>query len=265
MTQRIILSTGNPDKARELRDLLGAAEVVTKDEGAVGGARSDAGAAGIAQNGAWGEASFSVITKDEAGYADVEVEETGATLEENARLKVVGLYRAMLERGEDPDAVWILADDTGLFVDALDGRPGIYAARYAGPGATYADNVAKLVGEMQGVSWENRGARFRTVIALCRGGVTETVEGFVDGRILEAPRGANGFGYDPLFYIPEEGKTLAEMDEAEKNGVSHRGRAYRNLLGKLRAEVDGAIASDVCVEASDASRARADASETERR
>lgn len=204
MGQRIILSTGNPDKAQELRHLLGAfAEVVTKDE---------------------------------AGYAELEVEETGETLEENARLKVVGLYRAMLERGEDPNAVWILADDTGLFVEALDGRPGIYAARYAGPGATYGDNVAKLIGEMQGVAWENRGARFRTVIALCRDGVTETVEGFVDGRILERPRGDEGFGYDPVFYIPEEGRTLAEMSEEEKNLVSHRGRAYRKLRQKLADE-----------------------------
>lgn len=202
--QKIILSTGNPDKAAELRGLLGS--------------------------------GFEVLTKDEAGFGDLDVAETGTTLAENARLKVVGLYKAMLKRGADPNQVWILADDTGLFVDALDGRPGIYAARYAGPGATYADNVNLLIDEMAHVVWQNRTAHFKTVIALCRKGVTETVEGVLEGRILENRRGEGGFGYDPIFYVAIEGKTLSEMAPEEKNAISHRGRAYRALLKKLKAE-----------------------------
>lgn len=203
----ILLSTGNPDKAKELRALLGD--------------------------------RFLVKTKTEAGFADLDIDETGSTLAENARLKVSGLYHALLLEGENPDTYWLLADDTGLFVDALKGRPGIYAARYAGPHATYQDNVDKLLGEMQGVAWAHRGAHFKTVIALCRNGITETVEGVLDGRILEMPRGANGFGYDPVFYIPEEGRTLAEMTDEEKNHVSHRSRAYRALLAQLAQEEKG--------------------------
>lgn len=203
----ILLSTGNPDKAKELRALLGE--------------------------------RFLVQTKTDAGFSDLDIEETGNTLAENASLKVSGLYHALLLSGKDPDAHWILADDTGLFVDALEGRPGIYAARYAGPHATYQDNVDKLLGEMQGVAWANRNAHFKTVIALCRNGITETVEGILDGRILDVPRGTNGFGYDPVFYVPEEGRTLAEMSDEEKNHLSHRSRAYRALLDRLAKEEPG--------------------------
>ena len=206
----VLISTGNPDKAHELRALLGG--------------------------------RFVVQTKNEAGFSDLIIDETGSTLEENARLKVVGLYRALLEEGKDPNALWILADDTGLFVDALDGRPGVYSARYAGPGATYADNVHKLQKEMEATPWQNRGAHFRTVIALCRNGETETVEGILEGRILEQERGTNGFGYDPLFYVAEEGRTLAEMSDVEKNHISHRSRAYRALLKKL--EEEGVLVKD---------------------
>ncbi|MEZ5228599.1 MAG: RdgB/HAM1 family non-canonical purine NTP pyrophosphatase [Acidimicrobiales bacterium] len=122
-----------------------------------------------------------------------------------------------------------IADDTGLFVDALGGRPGVYSARYAGENATYAENVAKLLGELDGV--EDRRAEFRSVVALIRpDGSGVTGEGSVTGRIIDVGRGANGFGYDPVFEPDEgDGQTFAEMSSAEKHELSHRGRAMISL------------------------------------
>ncbi len=152
-----------------------------------------------------------------------DVEEDADTLEGNARLKAVAVIEATGELA--------VADDTGLEVDALGGRPGVYAARYAGPGATYADNVAKLLEELAGVPAGERTARFRTV-ALARfpDGREIVAEGFVDGIIAEAPAGEDGFGYDPVF-VPAggDGRTFAQMTRAEKAEVSHRGRALRAL------------------------------------
>jgi len=154
-----------------------------------------------------------------------EVEETGETLEENARLKAVALAEAT--------GLPAVADDTGLEVRALDGAPGIRSARFAGEQATYADNVAKLADALQGC--EDRSARFRTV-AMVRwpDGTELSVEGVVEGTIAESPKGEGGFGYDPLF-IPEGGggRTFAEMQAGEKNAVSHRGRAFRALAQAL--------------------------------
>lgn len=150
-----------------------------------------------------------------------DIPETADTLEGNAELKA----RYVSERfGAD-----CFADDTGLEVTALGGRPGVYSARYAGPGHDSAANVAKLLQELQGVT--DRRARFRTVIALSRGGRSELVEGIVNGRIAEKPAGTDGFGYDPVF-IPDEGdgRTFAEMSPEEKNAISHRGRAITKLL-----------------------------------
>lgn len=122
-----------------------------------------------------------------------------------------------------------LADDTGLFVDALDGRPGVYSARYAGESASYGDNVAKLLGELDGAV--DRRAEFRTVVALIRpDGTGVTGEGAVVGRIAESPRGSNGFGYDPVFEPEEaEGPTFAELSSDEKHELSHRARAMVSL------------------------------------
>ncbi len=122
-----------------------------------------------------------------------------------------------------------IADDTGLFVEALDGRPGVYSARYAGENASYQENVAKLLAELGGV--EDRRAEFRTVVALIRpDGSGVTGEGSVTGRIIEAGRGSNGFGYDPVFVPDEgEGRTFAEMTSDEKHELSHRGRAMISL------------------------------------
>jgi XTP/dITP diphosphohydrolase len=154
-----------------------------------------------------------------------DVEETEDTLEGNARLKAVAVAEATGEVA--------LADDTGLEVLALGGRPGVRAARYAGPGATYADNVAKLLAELHDVA--DRRARFRTV-ALARfpDGREVVAEGAVEGSIAGRPRGINGFGYDPVFVPTDgDGRTFAEMTRAEKEAVSHRGRAFRALLANL--------------------------------
>ena len=148
--------------------------------------------------------------------------ETGATIEANARLKA----RAALAQ----TGLAAIADDTGLEVDALDGRPGVHSARYAGPNAGYADNVSKLLAELEGVPPARRGARFRTVCAVCwPDGVEMTAEGVLEGRIALAPRGEGGFGYDPVFEVEGGPRTLAELDAAEKNARSHRGRAVRLL------------------------------------
>jgi XTP/dITP diphosphohydrolase len=153
-----------------------------------------------------------------------DVEETGETLEENALLKA----RSVMDAVGLPS----IADDTGLEVGALGGLPGVRTARYSGPNATYGDNVALLLREMEGI--EDRRARFRTAVALVWPDGAEIVaEGVLDGVITAAPRGENGFGYDPVFEV--DGLTLAEMGLAEKNILSHRARALRALAEALGA------------------------------
>ncbi len=153
-------------------------------------------------------------------------EENGATLLANARIKA----RAAVALTGLP----AIADDTGLEVDALGGAPGVHAARYAGPGARYADNVVKLLHELAGVRAEKRGAGFRTVcVAAWPDGREVVAEGVLSGAIVDAPRGSNGFGYDPVFVPAGESRTLAELTDDEKNANSHRARAVRELAGKL--------------------------------
>ncbi|MFH1143397.1 MAG: XTP/dITP diphosphatase [Candidatus Eisenbacteria bacterium] len=162
-----------------------------------------------------------------------EVEETGATLEENARLKAHAIHRAA--------GALALADDTGLEVDALDGAPGIHSARFAGPGRDYDDNVEKLLTLMRDVPDGRRGARFRTVIVLVLPrGEERTIEGRCEGHILRERRGGGGFGYDPVFLVSEAGRTFAEMTLAEKDGLSHRGRAMREARRLLEDFLHGA-------------------------
>jgi XTP/dITP diphosphohydrolase len=147
------------------------------------------------------------------------VEETGETLEANALLKA----RAVVEVTGLP----VIADDTGLEVNVLDGAPGVKTARFAGAEATYADNVAKMMQVMDGV--EDRSARFRTVVALVLpDGLEIVADGSVEGRITDSPRGERGFGYDPVFEV--DGITMAEMSLDEKNRLSHRARALRSLI-----------------------------------
>lgn len=187
---RLVLASANPDKAREIAALLDEFDVVPRPPEVP------------------------------------DVDETGSTLLENARLKARALVEATGEA--------VVADDTGLEVAALDGAPGVYSARYAGESATYADNVAKLLDALRGSV--DRRARFRTVaLALFPDGREVVAEGTVDGSIAEAARGDNGFGYDPVF-VPDhgDGRTFAELSSEEKNAASHRGRAFRALGEQLR-------------------------------
>lgn len=167
------------------------------------------------------DGKFHVLTKTEAGYGDIHPVEDGDSLEANAMIKIKPL------KGEI-----VIGDDTGLFVHALDGRPGVYSARYAGEEGNDKKNREKLLREMEGKA--DRSAYFKTVIAVKRGTDTYTVEGICPGRISNAPRGEGGFGYDPLFIPEGYDKTFAEMTDEEKNSVSHRGRALRAFIESLK-------------------------------
>lgn len=149
-------------------------------------------------------------------------EETAPTFAENAVGKAFYYGRFTDDR--------LLAEDSGLVVPALGGAPGIYSARYAGPDATDAECVHKLLREMQGKTGGDRRARFVCVTALVhKGRALAVVSGFLDGFIADAPRGTHGFGYDPVFLLPEFGRTSAEISPEEKNGISHRGKAFRKI------------------------------------
>jgi XTP/dITP diphosphohydrolase len=157
-----------------------------------------------------------------------EVVEDGETLEDNALLKARALVAATGHAA--------IADDTGLFVDALGGAPGVNSARYAGSGATDADNVRKLLDALRGLDATERGAHFRTVAAVAYPDDSWfVVSGEVSGTITEVPRGDQGFGYDPIF-APQglRGRTLAELSSSEKHALSHRGNAFRELVDALR-------------------------------
>jgi XTP/dITP diphosphohydrolase len=170
------------------------------------------------------ELPFEVSGIPDEGLADVE--ETGVTFSENAILKA--RYYAQ-HTGE-----YCLADDSGLEVDALGGAPGVYSARYSGEGATDAANNQKLLLALQGVPTEKRTARFRSVLALAGpDGSLVLADGTCEGVILTEPQGDGGFGYDPLFWMPDQQKTLAEMTVREKNAISHRGNALKVLKQKL--------------------------------
>jgi XTP/dITP diphosphohydrolase len=156
------------------------------------------------------------------GLAWPDIEETGATLEENALEKAHQVF--------DATGIPSLADDTGLFVNALDGLPGVNTARFAGPNATYADNVARLIEELKGI--EDRAASFRTVVALVSVDDELVAKGVLVGSIAHTPRGSGGFGYDPVFEV-SSGRTLAELDTDEKNLLSHRAMALRTLFDQL--------------------------------
>ncbi|MCX6829290.1 MAG: XTP/dITP diphosphatase [candidate division Zixibacteria bacterium] len=159
-----------------------------------------------------------------------EVEETGETLEENAILKASGIAEFT--------GFPALADDSGLEVAYLNGAPGVYSSRYAGPGCSYDDNNRKLLGQLHGIPDNKRAARFRTVIAIAWNVKdVETVEGIVDGIIAQEKAGAAGFGYDPVFFYPPAGKTFAQISLEEKNKVSHRGRALLEAREAIKARL----------------------------
>lgn len=154
------------------------------------------------------------------------VEESGRTFAENARLKALSLSRGVKE--------CVLADDSGIVVDALGGAPGIFSARYAGEQATDDERIEKLLAELRGVPDERRTARFVCAMALAQNGrlLAET-EGVCEGKVAFFPRGENGFGYDPIFYLPEYQLTMAEVDPAVKNRISHRAQALRAMQETL--------------------------------
>lgn len=191
----LVLATRNPDKGRELEALL---------------------------------IDLGIKIRSLAEFPEApEVVEDGETCRANAIKKAVAIARHT--------GLPTVADDTGLMVDALDGRPGVYAARYAGEHATYEDNWRKLLRELDGVPRERRGARFVTVAALaCAPSDVQVVEGDLRGEIAEEPAGTQGFGYDPVFLVPDLGKTLAQLTADEKNRISHRARAFIKLKATLR-------------------------------
>jgi XTP/dITP diphosphohydrolase len=156
-----------------------------------------------------------------------EVLETGKTFSDNALLKA----RAIAQFTREP----ALADDSGLEVDFLGGEPGVYSARYGEPGWNDRQRYEYLLHKLEGVPEDRRGARFRCAVAVCdpARNLVITGEGAVEGRILTEPKGSNGFGYDPVFYIIEKGCAMAELPDAEKNQLSHRGKAIRNIIPQL--------------------------------
>ena len=196
MTLRLVVATANLDKAREIRAVLEHAGM-----------------------------NIDLVPRPD----DVpEVEETGTTLVANARLKAEAL--------RDATGIAALGEDTGLEVDALGGAPGIFSARYAGDQATYADNVAKLLHEVDSVRRASRTARFRTAVVVALPDGSELVaEGVVEGVIAMEPRGSGGFGYDSVFApAGAGGRTFAELEPDHKHAISHRGRALRALAVRLR-------------------------------
>ncbi len=169
---------------------------------------------------------YELVSLSDVGI-DVDVDETGSTYAENATLKAVAYARL--------SGLPTLADDSGLEVDGLDGEPGVRSARYAGEDATDDDRIAFLLQKLNNIPKEKWTARFRCVIALTRADApVELYEGRCEGVITDRPRGASGFGYDPLFYIPEMDRTMAELSFDEKNRVSHRGRASQSVIAVLR-------------------------------
>lgn len=196
--KELLLATNNPGKVREYTELL----------------------AGT---------GFCLVTPADKGL-EIDPAETGQTFAENAVIKAEALATA--------SGLVTLADDSGLEVDALDGAPGVRSARYAGDGATDADRNALLLKNLKDVGAARRTARFRCAIAIAGGGYsTRVVEGTVEGVIASEPQGSGGFGYDPIFYLPELGRTMAESTPQEKNSLSHRARAAAKaavILAEIR-------------------------------
>lgn len=191
---KIVLASGNAGKLREIVRILG-------------------------------DLDLTVVPQSEFGVADAD--ETGSTFAANALIKA--------RHAADATGLPAIADDSGLRVDALDGRPGVYSARYAGPDATDDKNNDRLLEELDGVPDDQRGAAFHCVACFVMPGETEAIfaEGEWRGRILRERRGEGGFGYDPLFFVPELGVSSAELDPEEKNARSHRGQALDALARKL--------------------------------
>lgn len=198
---KIVVATGNKDKVIEIKEILR-------------------------------DLAAEVVTMKEAGLF-VEAEENGATFLENAVLKARAVATEAAQSEAWKDAV-VMADDSGLVIDALNGEPGIYSARYLGHDTSYREKNGDLIRRLTGISDERRSARFVCAMAaVCPDGEVLTTEAAMEGRIGYEERGENGFGYDPIFYLPENGCTAAELSLTEKNGISHRGKALRQMREKL--------------------------------
>lgn len=165
-----------------------------------------------------------IIVKSLLDFPDViDVEETGVTFAENAALKAETISKQFNKV--------VIADDSGLSVDALDGRPGVFSARYAGVDKNDQENLEKVLAELEGVPYERRMAQFICVLAIARpNNETKLFEGVCEGYITDGPKGNNGFGYDPIFYIPEKQQTMAQLSKDEKNEISHRAIAMKKLV-----------------------------------
>lgn len=197
---KIIFATGNENKLREIRQ-------ITENMG------------------------IEIVSMKDAGYY-TEVEETGTTFEENAYLKA----SAIAKKCNLPT----LADDSGLEIDYLNKEPGIYSSRFMGEDTPYSVKNAELLRRMEGVPDEKRTARFVCAICLVRpDGSSETVKATMEGRVAYKSAGKNGFGYDPIFFLPERGCTSAELSPEEKNAISHRGKALRMMRDILEKEIAG--------------------------
>ena len=197
--ERLIFATGNAHKMKEIREILGGLPV-------------------------------GIVSMKEAGI-DLEIEETGSSFEENALIKALAVAAV--------SGALTLADDSGLEIDALGGAPGIYSSRFLGEDTPYSEKNRAIIEKLAGLSGSERSARFRCVIAAVFPDGRELVsEGRVEGEIAFSPAGENGFGYDPIFYLPERGFTTAELSAEEKNAISHRGRALRGMVEKLAAVLD---------------------------
>lgn len=194
--EKLIFATGNAGKMREIREIL-----------------ADMG--------------MEIYSMKEAGIA-ADIEENGSTYEENAMIKA----RAVAAQAKD---AIVLADDSGLEIDFLGGEPGIHSARYLGEDTSYRIKNAELLKRLDGVPQEKRTARFVCAIAaVLPDGRELTTRATIEGSIDYEEKGEGGFGYDPIFYVPEFGKTTAELTEEEKNQISHRGKALRRMKEELR-------------------------------
>ncbi len=199
---RIIFATGNEGKMREIRAILGDMEA-------------------------------EISSMKEAGLA-LDIAEDGTTFEENAHIKARAVAETLAAQGE-ARAYVVMADDSGLEIDCLNGEPGVYSARYLGEEVPFSEKSADLLRRLNDVPEEERSARFVCAIAAVFPDGTETVtRGTVEGRIGYALRGDNGFGYDPIFYLPEYERTAAELSDEEKNRISHRSRALEQMKAELK-------------------------------
>lgn len=199
----IIFASGNAGKMKEVREILSDTQV-------------------------------NIYSMREAGV-EADPEEIGTTFAENALIKARAVAAQIPESGLDPEETIVLADDSGLEIDALGGEPGIYSARYMGKDTSYRVKNAELIRRLEGVPKEKRTARFVCEIAAVLPDGTELTErGTIEGKIGYEERGENGFGYDPIFYLPDMSRTTAELPPEKKNAISHRGAALRAMKSELK-------------------------------